>query len=160
VWFRGALVNWDALGAAGVRDTLSNHDFGSASFALKDSNFKKQIDYARNGGAPGFDSGVDALRRGVCDYGAFVSSTSPIVSTTVLFFFFFSLHVFFEQDGPLFQDKRVIPFFLSLISSVSMSVSLPKCAVPLEQIRFSIASTYAHTYEYTDLYICAKNELF
>jgi len=60
VWFRGALVNWDALGAAGVRDTLSNHDFGSASFALKDSNFKKQIDYARNGGAPGFDSGVDA----------------------------------------------------------------------------------------------------
>ncbi|KAJ1338435.1 NPP1 family protein [Microdochium nivale] len=60
VWFRGSLINWAGLEAAGVRQTLVDHDFGSASFGLKDDNFKRQIDFARNGGAPGFDSGVDA----------------------------------------------------------------------------------------------------
>ncbi|KXJ96688.1 necrosis inducing protein-domain-containing protein [Microdochium bolleyi] len=60
VWFRGALINWDGLERAGVRQKLVDHDFGSASLAIKDASIKKQIDYARNGGAPGFDSGVDA----------------------------------------------------------------------------------------------------
>lgn len=59
VWFRGALVNWDGF-PGNTRDTLSNYDFGSASFALKDDNYKKQLDYARNDQVQGFDSGVDA----------------------------------------------------------------------------------------------------
>ncbi|KAK7976619.1 dynamin family protein [Apiospora arundinis] len=59
VWFRGALVDWQGLEKAGVRKALVDHDFGHASMAIKDQSFKKQIDFARNGGAPGFDSGID-----------------------------------------------------------------------------------------------------
>ncbi|KAK8093994.1 hypothetical protein PG997_000679 [Apiospora hydei] len=59
VWFRGALVNWQGLKDAGVRDTLVNHDFGDASMAIKDDSFKAQMDYARNDLVPDFDSGVD-----------------------------------------------------------------------------------------------------
>ena len=59
VWFRGVLVGWNGFPNTGVRDKLVAADFGHASFALKDGNFKKQIDYARNDKVPGLDSGVD-----------------------------------------------------------------------------------------------------
>lgn len=60
MWFRGALVNWEGFQTAGVRDSLVKHDFGSASMAIKDDDIKTQIDFARDGGAPGFDSGKDS----------------------------------------------------------------------------------------------------
>ncbi len=59
-WFRGALVGWETGFPGNTRDTLATHDFGSASFALKDDSFKGQLDRARNDLAPGFDSGVDS----------------------------------------------------------------------------------------------------
>lgn len=60
VWFRGALVDYNTGFPGDTRNTLMTHDFGSASLAIRDSKFKENIDHARNGGAPGFDSGVDA----------------------------------------------------------------------------------------------------
>lgn len=60
VWFRGALVDYGTGFPGNTRDTLMNYDFGGPTIAIKDSTFKANIDHARNGGAPGFDSGVDA----------------------------------------------------------------------------------------------------
>lgn len=59
VWFRGALIDYYSGFPGNTRDTLMSHDFGGASIAIKDASFKTNIDHARNGGAPGFDSGVD-----------------------------------------------------------------------------------------------------
>lgn len=59
VWLRGARVNWQGLEDAGVRGTLIRHDFGKAHMAIEDSNIKRNIDCARNGGAYGFDSERD-----------------------------------------------------------------------------------------------------
>ncbi|KAI1256152.1 hypothetical protein MGN70_002313 [Eutypa lata] len=58
VWFRGALVDWDGFPGT-TRDTLVGHDFGSASFALKDDSYQGQLDKARDDLVEGFDSGVD-----------------------------------------------------------------------------------------------------
>lgn len=60
VWFRGALVDYGTGFPGNTRDILMTHDFGAAVIAIKDDSFKTNIDHARNGGAPGFDSGVDA----------------------------------------------------------------------------------------------------
>ena len=60
VWFRGALVGYETgFPDVGLRDKLMNADFGAGSIAIKDANFKKQMDYARNDKVPNFDSGVD-----------------------------------------------------------------------------------------------------
>lgn len=61
VWFRGPLVDYDGFPSLEVRDKLMSYDFKSPiAVAINDKNIKKNIDYARNGGAPGFDSGKDA----------------------------------------------------------------------------------------------------
>ncbi|KAF4985435.1 hypothetical protein FGRMN_11208 [Fusarium graminum] len=66
VWFLGGLVGWNGFPNVGVRDTLVNYNFGSASLAIKDDTFKPNLDKARddsndgsNNMVPGFDSGSD-----------------------------------------------------------------------------------------------------
>lgn len=48
-WHRPALVGWNGY-PAGLRDILSNHDFGSANFALKDANFATTLARAEPAG--------------------------------------------------------------------------------------------------------------
>ncbi|ETS73990.1 hypothetical protein PFICI_13856 [Pestalotiopsis fici W106-1] len=56
-WYLGPLIDYDTGFPDGVRDVLVNHDFGRATMAIKDGEFKKNLDYARNNLVEGFDSG-------------------------------------------------------------------------------------------------------
>ncbi|MFC0624178.1 NPP1 family protein [Kribbella deserti] len=50
-WQFPRLVGWNGY-PAGLRDKLVNHNFGSASFALKDGNFNGQLEKAKPAGIP------------------------------------------------------------------------------------------------------------
>ena len=54
-WQRPALLTWDLLDP-GIRDTLANHDFDSATLALKDSEFGTDLAKAKPAEVP-FDTG-------------------------------------------------------------------------------------------------------
>ncbi|ORY56639.1 necrosis inducing protein-domain-containing protein [Pseudomassariella vexata] len=59
-WFRGDVVAYDMWPSRQLRDKLMTYEWeGPATMAINDVNFKKDIEVARNGGAPGFDSNVD-----------------------------------------------------------------------------------------------------
>jgi len=57
VWFRGDLISYNGF-PPGIRDILYAHDFGSATIALKDSQFQGNLDKARPPNIT-FDTGLD-----------------------------------------------------------------------------------------------------
>lgn len=63
VWFRGDLVSYNGF-PEGVRDKLEAHDFGAASFALKDGSFPGALERALPGGIT-FDVNRDEGSPGV-----------------------------------------------------------------------------------------------
>ena len=50
-WQYPTLVGWNGY-PAGIRDILSNYDFGSANFGLRDSNFVTTLTRAKPAGIP------------------------------------------------------------------------------------------------------------
>lgn len=58
-WFYGDLVSWNGFPSTSLRDELSAHDFGSAHFDLKDSDFAGALDKARANFIPEFDPNTD-----------------------------------------------------------------------------------------------------
>ncbi|KFH40944.1 hypothetical protein ACRE_083430 [Hapsidospora chrysogenum ATCC 11550] len=56
-WFRGDLVSYNGF-PGNTRSKLEAHDFGKASFALKDSSYQGQLDRAKPGEV-NFDTGRD-----------------------------------------------------------------------------------------------------
>ncbi|KAI1762315.1 necrosis inducing protein-domain-containing protein [Hypoxylon sp. FL1150] len=58
-WFRGALVDYNTGFPGSTRDILMAHDFKRATIAISDKSFEANLNYARNGMVPDFDSAVD-----------------------------------------------------------------------------------------------------
>ena len=46
-WFRAPLVSWNGFPTVELRDALETHDFGKASFALKDSRMRDELPKAK-----------------------------------------------------------------------------------------------------------------